>query len=78
MHKPENDLPWSFREINTIENMSFNQRLLKKKKNRKKESKVQRPTLSFDMSVYVYIFKKQHNMNKKTFYKFPATVTKTT
>lgn len=78
MHKPENDLPWSFREINTIENMSFNQRLLKKKKNRKKESKVQRPTLSFDMSVYVYIFKKQHNMNKKTFYKFSAMVTKTT
>lgn len=62
--------------------MSFNQRLLKKKrqkKNRKKESTVQRTlTLSFDMSVYVYIFKKQHNMNKKTFYKFPATVTKTT
>lgn len=57
MHKPENDLPWSFREINTIENMSFNQRLLKKKKkNRKKKSKVQRTTLSFDMSVYVYIF----------------------
>lgn len=82
MHKPENDFPWSFREINTIENMSFNQRLLKKKrqkKNRKKESTVQRTlTLSFDMSVYVYIFKKQHNMNKKTFYKFSAMVTKTT
>lgn len=39
MHKPENDLPWSFREINTIENMSFNQRLFKKKRQKKKNQK---------------------------------------
>lgn len=37
MHKPENDLPWSFRGINTIENMSFNQRLLKNKDKKKQK-----------------------------------------